>query len=293
MATPRRVVRFATQSRRRALNDAAPMNMMRTHIAMDPLPQQSRLVRKLSNFIPFSGADIEVLNSLCDHTETYRPDSDVVIEGETPRSAFVVTEGLACAYRNMQDGRRQIIAFLLPGDISDVHVFLTKSMDHSIAALTRLKLATIPRDKMVDTFFQHPRIAAALWWNSLQDKAILRERIVALGRRRARGRVAYLLCELWWRHHSVGLTQGQTLTLPITQLELADSIGLTPAHVNRILMSLRDSGIINLSHRLLTVLDLDALQEVGEFNSDYLHLEGASSETAKYFDRIEQAIHPD
>lgn len=267
------------------------MNIMRFpgHGTIEPVGNPSPLVRKLSNFAALSSDDVTLLDSLSDHSETYRANSDVVLEGEAPRSAFVVTEGLACSYRNMQDGRRQIITFLLPGDICDVHAFLAKSMDHSIAALTRLTLSSIGRDKILNTFIQHPRIAMALWWSSLQDAAILRERIVALGRRRARGRVAYLLCELWWRHEAIGLTRGQTITLPITQLELADSIGLTPAHVNRILMNLRDSGIITLSHQLLTILDLEALQEVAEFNSDYLHLKGASTETAKYFERIDHA----
>lgn len=265
------------------------MNNMRLpgHGSTETAGPSSPLVRRLSNFTALSNADISVLNSLSDHTATYRANSDVAIEGEAPRSAFVVTEGVACSYRNMQDGRRQIITFLLPGDICEVHAFLAKSMDHSIAALTRLTLSSISREKIISAFIEHPRIAMALWWSSLQDAAILRERIVALGRRRARGRVAYLLCELWWRHEAIGLTRGQTVTLPITQLELADSIGLTPAHVNRVLMSLRDSGIITLSHHLLTILDLEALQEIAEFNSDYLHLKAASMETDKYFERTE------
>lgn len=248
------------------------------------------LVRKLSHFMSLADADVRILSQLGVSNERYPCDSDIVREGQVPRSVFLVTQGVACRYRNMSDGRRQIMTFLLPGDFCDVHAFLVKSADHSIGALTPARISAIPRDQVVDLLFNHPRIAAALWWSSLQEEAILRERIVALGRRNGRGRVAYLLCELWWRYEAIGMTSDRTVSLPLTQLELADAIGLTPVHVNRVLMSLRDDKVIELSHRLLTIRDLELLQQIAEFNSDYLHLEGASPDTADYFDRLERGL---
>src|ERR1700754_3939297 len=108
-------------------------------------------------------------------------------------------------------------------------------MDHSIATITPVRIASIARIDLLEVFAERPRISAALWWSSLQEEAILRERIVSLGRRDARGRIAYLLCELLWRHAAVGLTNGGKFSLPLTQTELGDTLGLTPVHVNRIL----------------------------------------------------------
>jgi CRP-like cAMP-binding protein len=244
----------------------------------------------LSNFLDLAESDVRILEGLGSVVERYPADTDIIHQGQMPRSVFLLTEGMACRYRNMQDGRRQIMTFLLPGDFCDVHGFLLRSMDHSISTLTPVKLISVPRNQLIQLMFKHPRIAAALWWCSLQEEAILRERIVALGRRNARGRVAYLLCELWWRYDAIGLTRGSSVTLPLTQLEIADAIGLTPAHVNRVLMGFRDEDLINLSHRTLTLRNLPALQSIGDFNSDYLHLEGASPETAAYFDRLEHTV---
>ena len=116
---------------------------------------------------------------------------------------------------------------------------------------------------------------------------MLRERIVSLGRRDARGRIAYLLCELLWRHAAVGLTNGNTFRLPLTQTELGDTLGLTPVHVNRVLKEFRKRGLIEMDRRILHLLDVPGLQDVAAFNKDYLHLGGASAEVARYFDELE------
>ena len=116
---------------------------------------------------------------------------------------------------------------------------------------------------------------------------MLRERIVSLGRRDARGRVAYLLCELLWRYAAVGLTNGDTFRLALTQIELADTLGLTPVHVNRVLKEFRGRGLLSMEHRVLNLLDVASLQDIAGFNRDYLNLGGASSEVARYFDHLE------
>uniref|UniRef100_UPI001300A407 Crp/Fnr family transcriptional regulator n=1 Tax=Teichococcus vastitatis TaxID=2307076 RepID=UPI001300A407 len=117
------------------------------------------------------------------------------------------------------------------------------------------------------------------------------ERIVSLGRRDARGRVAYLLCELLWRHAAVGLTDGDVFKLPLTQIELGDTLGLTPVHVNRVLKTFRERGLISMDQRMLSLLKVDELQALAGFNKDYLHLGGASAEVVRYFDALEKDQH--
>jgi CRP-like cAMP-binding protein len=117
---------------------------------------------------------------------------------------------------------------------------------------------------------------------------MLRERIVALGRRSARGRVAYLLCELVWRQQAVGLAEDHAIRLPLTQAELADALGLTSVHVNRILQVFRRDNLITLAHYRLTLLNVERLQQIAAFNQDYLHLGGAPAAVLSYLSTLEQ-----
>ena len=151
---------------------------------------------------------------------------------------------MACRYRLMPDGRRQILTILIPGDFFDLHGFLLQVTDHSVAAIGPTRIAAIGREAVIDIIANHPRIGAALWWSAMQEDAMLRERIVALGRRSARGRVAYLLCELVWRQRAIGMAEDHAIHLPFTQTDLADMLGLTSVHTNRILQGFRQDGLI-------------------------------------------------
>ena len=251
-------------------------------------PSKNLLTRKLSHFIPLSAADQQLLDHLAASEEHFPADTDIVAEGMVPRSVFLLKEGMAMRYRELPDGERQIITFLIPGDLCDMHVFLLKAMDHSIGTITPVRIAPISRESIMGLFGTHPRISAALWWSSMQEEAMLRERIVSLGRRDARGRIAYLLCELLWRHATVGLTDGEVFRLPLTQVELGDTLGLTPVHVNRVLKEFRQRGLIALDHRMLSLLDIEELQAMAGFNKEYLNLSGASAEVTRYFDVLEK-----
>lgn len=251
------------------------------------------MIRKLEHFAALSPQDRAKLRALGGAIEEFPADADLVAEGERPRSVFVLISGLACRYRIMEDGRRQIISFLIPGDICDLHVFLLKSMDHSIGALTPTRVASIDMGEIINMFFDHPRITAALWWSMLQEESILRERIVALGRRSGEGRIAYLLCEVLWRLEAVGEARDASLELPLTQEDLGDALSLTPSYVNRILQKLRRQGLITLRQGILQIHDLDRLSEMAGFNSGYLHLGGAPAEIERHFARLEQEPRPD
>ncbi len=231
--------------------------------------------------MPLSASDREALASLTTTEESFRADTDIVAEGMVPRSVFLLQEGMAVRYRSLPDGGRQIMTFLIPGDLCDPHVFLLRTMDHSIGTLTPVRVSPISREDLMHTFATRPRISAALWWASLQEESMLRERIVSLGR------IAYLLCELLWRHAAMGLADGEVFRLPLTQTELGDALGLTPVHVNRVLREFRERRLILMEHRMLHVLDVAGLQEIAAFDKAYLHLGGASPEVLRYFNQLE------
>ena len=246
------------------------------------------LVAKLSQFAPLSNKDIGVLETLCLPEVRFGAGANVVVEGETPRSAFVVTRGMACRFRLMPDGKRQILTILIPGDFFDLHVFLLKAMDHSVAAIGPTRIAAIGREAVIDIIANHPRIGAALWWSAMQEEAMLRERIVALGRRSARGRVAYILCELVWRQRSIGIAEDHAIRLPFTQTDLADMLGLTSVHINRVLQGFRRDELITLAHRRLSLHDLERLQAISGLTNDYLQLNSTPPEVLRYFDGLQR-----
>jgi CRP-like cAMP-binding protein len=250
-------------------------------------PPANPLARKLGHFIPITAEDERVLDGLERSQESIEAHQDIIEEGQVPRSVFLVKAGLACRYRILPDGRRQIMTFLLPGDLNDLHVFLLKEMDHSIAAITPVRIATIARESVMELAIDRPRITAGLWWSSLQEEALLRERIVALGRRDAAGRVAYLLCEMLWRHQAVGMAEGHSFELPLTQVELADTLGMTAVHINRVLQGLRRKGLIVLKNRTVVLNNLTALQALAEFTRSYLHLGGAPDTAKRYLTQLE------
>jgi CRP-like cAMP-binding protein len=187
---------------------------------------------------------------------------------------FVILDGWGCRYKALPDGRRQIVSFFLPGDVCDLNTCMLGQMDHSIGAITAMKVAEIGPDEFGALLDQHPRVTNALYWDGLVTLATQREWTLNVGQRSAYERIAHLLCELFIRLDMVGLTDGRSCDFPLTQLDLADATGLTAVHVNRTLQELRRDALIELQSRTLTIPDLERLKAAGLFNSNYLHLNG-------------------
>ncbi len=203
----------------------------------------------------------------------FGPRVDIVREGERPKDVQLVVAGWACRYKQLEDGRRQVVSFFLPGDSCDLNVFILREMDHSIGSITDCTIADLSRDFFEEISVAYPRIVTALWWESLVDAAIQREWTLNLGQRTALERMAHLLCELFFRLRLAGLTNGDGCDFPLTQADLADASGLSKVHVNRTLQELRSANLIVLKGRTLVVPDLRRLMNAGLFNANYLHME--------------------
>jgi CRP-like cAMP-binding protein len=201
------------------------------------------------------------------------PRRDLIREGDNPRSMFIVLSGWACRYKALPDGRRQIVSFFVAGDMCDLNIFILKEMDHNIAAISKLRVAEVQRDEFERLMINHPRVTQALFWDELVTVAIQREWTLNLGQRTAYERIAHLLCEMFMRLKTVGLTDGNSCDWPLTQVDIADATGLTPVHVNRTLQELRRCGLIELQSRRLVIPDLAALKDAALFNDNYLHLD--------------------
>jgi CRP-like cAMP-binding protein len=233
---------------------------------------RSPLLAKLETVATLDAEDRAAIADLGRSARDLGPRRTIIREGDRPDHVHLVLEGWAARQKQLADGSRQITAFLIPGDFCDLHVTILGEMDHSIGTLTRARVAYIPRAQM-EALIARPGITRALWWATLVDEAVLRAWLVNVGRRDATESIGHLLCELYVRMKTVGLTTDHSYELPLTQEELADALGLTPVHVNRVLQRMRADGLISLKGGALTIHDYRRLEKASGFNPNYLHIE--------------------
>ena len=234
---------------------------------------ESPVASKLEAFTRLSSDDRAALAQVSRNVRFVEPRRDLIGEGDRPRFVHLVLDGWGCRYKSLPDGKRQIVAIFVPGDFCDVNVYILKQMDHSIGAITRLKVAMITPDEMNALTADRPRVTQALWWHELVTAAVQREWTVNLGQRSAYERIGHLLVELYLRLKAVGRAEEGHCDFPLTQNDLADATGLTAVHVNRTLQELRRDGLIELERKQLRILDLERLKDVSMFNPNYLHLD--------------------
>lgn len=201
-------------------------------------------------------------------------DSKVIVKaGVTLSTCTLLIDGFICRYKDLAGGQRQIMELHVPGDFLDLHSFLLKRLEHNVGSLTPVRIALVPHERIKDITESYPHLARMLWFSTLLDAAIHRERILSVGRRSALSRIAHMMCELNVRLELVGLASGGRYALPLTQADLADATGLTPVHVNRMLRQLRDEGLLTFRGGEVVIHEWDRLQRVAEFSNAYLFLE--------------------
>jgi CRP-like cAMP-binding protein len=220
---------------------------------------------------PISKEDKEALIALPWTHRVFGRDAYLVREGEPTTSCMLLMSGFAFRQKLVNHGARQIISFHIAGEFLDIQNCLLEVADHNVQALTRIGAAVIHKSPLLELMASRPNIRKAIWLDSLIDSSIFREWVVNLGRRDARARIAHLLCELADRLKTAGIMNGHAYDFPLTQEQIADATGLTAVHTNRTLQSLRKEGLISLTSGQLSILDWNALCEIGDFNERYLH----------------------
>lgn len=231
----------------------------------------NRFVNKLSRLAELTDDDIAALEAITSQPRRYAARWDLIREGDEPGPMFVVLEGWACRYKILPNGTRQIMAFLMPGDACDLHIKLLAEMDHGIQAITPAMVATVTRNEMQELMVGHPNVSSAMYSAQLIDEGVMRAWIVSMGRRSSTERVAHLICELYLRARNIGLTTDDVFALPVSQLVLADALGMTPVHINRVLKELRLAGAMALKRGSVTILDPAKLVRIAGFDENYLH----------------------
>jgi CRP-like cAMP-binding protein len=194
-------------------------------------------------------------------------------EGQELSESTLLIDGWMARAKDLRGGERQLSELHVAGDFVDLHSFTLKRLDHDIIALTPCTVVGMPHQKLTEITERHPHLTRVYWFSTNLDAALHRERTLSLGRRSALSRVAHLICEMHVRLEIVGLTNGDSYEFPVTQVELGECMGMTAVHANRTLQELRRRELITLRDRRLTILDMQGLKEVAEFDPGYLYLE--------------------
>jgi CRP-like cAMP-binding protein len=233
-------------------------------------------VTRLAMLARLTEAEKRALAEAAVRTVPVGADRDIVREGEATAECRVLLDGWSARYKLLPEGKRQIVAFGLPGDVLDLDAFVTgEPSDHAVAALCPCTVALVPHAVLHEIADAHPGIARALWRDTLLDAAVYREWVVNVGRRSADERIAHLLCEVFTCLDAVGLASrdeggARSFAWPVTQAELGDATGLSTVHVNRTLQALRRDGLVATHAGAITLPDWRGLQDLAGFDAAYL-----------------------
>ena len=233
----------------------------------------NRLFRRLEIRDRLSDEEKAALEAASGGVRVFSAGSDIVKDGSRPTSSTLLIEGFATRYNVTTEGKRQITATHVPGDFVDLHSFPLQKMDHSVGALTDCTVVMFPHAELSRITESHPHLTRMLWLLTLMDAAIHRSWLVSMGGTSALSHTAHFICETYTRLEAVGLSAEHAMSLPFKQIDLADILGISSVHVNRVVQDLRRDGLITWEGREVRVLDWDRLAQLGQFDPAYLFME--------------------
>jgi CRP-like cAMP-binding protein len=234
-------------------------------------PTFEKMVKRLERRSPLPEVDRQALLTLPHSIRKLAAGAHIIRDGDPADHCSLLLSGFAYRYKITGEGGRQIISFHVAAEFLDLQNSFLGIADHSVQMLTETEIALIPSAVMQELALTRPALARALWIDTLIDASIFREWVVNVGRRDSRARVAHLLCEFSLRLEAAGLASNHHYELPMTQEQLADAVGLTSVHVNRVLKQLAEEGLIRRDRRSITIEDWGRMRAVGDFNERYLH----------------------
>jgi len=225
------------------------------------------LARKLRNFAIVQDEELQALVAMFSLKRSIPRGADIITMGDSSTFSTVLLQGLACRYKIIENGRRQIFSFQYPGDFCDGHSYILLTQDTAVSALTDCSVGIIMHKDIERITAKFPNLGLALWRDTMIEASIFREWNV--GQRPALERIAHMLCEQIVRLEAIGVT-GEAI--PLTQVDLADAVGLSTVHMNRTIQDLRELGVLLKNSRAITVSHWDRLVEIAKFDRRYLNM---------------------
>ncbi|UYO01372.1 MAG: Crp/Fnr family transcriptional regulator [Devosia sp.] len=214
----------------------------------------------MPKFRNFAAPELKFISSFKTGEMTAEAGASIVTEGTHSAHMFTVLSGWAFRFKTLEDGRRQILNYLLPGDLVGLQGSMIGELDHSVEALSQLVLCVFQRDRLFELFRNHPGLSYDVTWLAAREERMLDDHLLSVGRRTAIERAAYLLAFLNDRAASVGLGKNGKAILPLTQQHVADTLGLSIVHTNKTLRKLSNQGLIRWLERSCEILDPAGLE---------------------------------
>ncbi|WP_244264833.1 Crp/Fnr family transcriptional regulator [Vreelandella boliviensis] len=236
--------------------------------------EDTPLAKKLGAFVALSTSDLSLLSGLHRRRKALVAGRDLVHQGQSDQIAYILAAGWVCSYKILPDGSRQIVDFQIPGDFLGLRSALLHTSDRSIESVTDIEVSEVLVRDLLNVFAQNLRLATAVLWAASRDEAMVVEHLVNIGRRSAVERMAHFLLELGSRLTLVGMGDKSGYTCPLTQYHLADALGLTAVHVNRVLRQLRENGLLTFRNGVVTFDNYQGLATLVDFDPTYLDQTG-------------------
>ena len=199
----------------------------------------------LDSLRPMTADQIQFMQDFKQGEMSVAKTTQVLVEASISPHIYTVLEGILMRFKTMEDGRRQIVNYVFPGDLLGVQGAMLEPLSHGVEALTEATLCVFSRERIIELFREQPQLGFDMTWLSAKEESALDEHLLAIGQRTARERITYLALFPFLRGRETGLVRGHALRLSVTQALIADTIGLSVVHTNRTLQSLRKSGLLD------------------------------------------------
>jgi CRP-like cAMP-binding protein len=230
------------------------------------VPCEKCPLRAITHFRAFTPEELKFVSTFKRGELVAETGSVILSEGAHSAQLFTLLSGWAFRFKTLEDGRRQILNYVLPGDLVGLQGSVMGVMDHSVEALTPTVLCVFQRDRLMSLFSSHPGLGFDVTWLASREERMLDENLLSVGRRSAVERAAYLLAFLYQRAMSVGLSGTKRLLVPISQQHVADTLGLSLVHTNKTLKKLSQQKLIRWLDRACEVIDAAGLREVANWD---------------------------
>ncbi|KQZ93858.1 Crp/Fnr family transcriptional regulator [Mesorhizobium sp. Root157] len=228
------------------------------------------IFRKLGAYTTLSPQEAAMLEALQGARTFVAAGKELIYEGQHQHAAYILHDGWTCAYKRLRDGARQIVEIEIPGDFIGLRSLLLRNSDQSVVALTNVEISRINTDRLWEAFRLTPKLITTLLWAASRDEAMVTEHLVCVGKRDAMARTAHFLLELGARMELIGLGSPTSYRCPLSQSIVADAVGITAIHLNRVLRHLREAELLLFRDGVVTFVDKDRLAQLTDFDFAYM-----------------------
>lgn len=222
-------------------------------------------LRQLPAFRELSNAEVGFMNQFKRGELVVDPGATILLEESASPHVYTLLEGWAYRHKEIEDGRLQVLNFALPGDLLGLQLAILNDMQHTVTALTRVRLCVFQRDNVWSVYRDHPALGFAMTWVAAREEQLLDGHLLSVGQRNAIERTVYLALHLYDRAKSVGYAANDVLPAPFGQTHFANALGITPVHLNRTLRRLRDGGLMRWQENSIHLLDRAQLEALSSY----------------------------